>query len=112
MSDLNAIEMSSLLRPRRSHVYERTFPGPDTPEPEGTRCPQDHARRPTRRTHPGRGRTPARQKHTKSDPSNDDSKSAASPPSSTDTGASRSAGRPGGDRTASRGEFSDPFSGQ
>src|SRR5579872_7392542 len=63
MSGLNAIEMSSLLRPRRNHVYRRTYPRPDTHEPEGTRCPHHPARRSTRRTHSGRGRTAARQKH-------------------------------------------------
>src|SRR6516164_9142840 len=56
MSGLNAIEMSSLPRPRRNHVYRRAYPRPDTPEPERTRCPQDHARRPQRPTHARRRR--------------------------------------------------------
>src|SRR5437588_206083 len=63
MSGLNAIEMSSLPRPRRSHGYRRAYPRPDPHEPEGARCPEGPARRPRRRALASRGRPPARQEH-------------------------------------------------
>ena len=63
MSGLPQIEMSSLIRSRRSPVYRRNNHRPDVYEPRRARCPPGHPAGRGRQPDPGGGRTPVAAEH-------------------------------------------------